>query len=112
MLQLIATWPINPSCDSFYKSDKILSNAPEIHYTFVYVMVHFFCQLKYYPVLQKCFFLFVCLFVFFQSETVIYLVTEPVRPLEVQLNEEEKSDLAISWGLHQITVSIILNRYT
>ena len=113
MLQLIATWPINPSCDSFYKSDKIyLSNAPEIHYTFVYVMVHFFFQLKYYPVLQKCFFLFVCLFVFFQSETVIYLVTEPVRPLEVQLNEEEKSDLAISWGLHQITVSIILNRYT
>ena len=59
-------------------------------------------------------FFFVCLFVFFffQSETVIYLVTEPVRPLEVQLNEEEKSDLAISWGLHQITVSIILNRYT
>ena len=112
MLQLIATWPINPSCDSFYKSDKILSNAPERHYTFVYVMVHFFFQLKYYPVLQKCFFLFVCLFVFFQSETVIYLVTEPVRPLEVQLNEEEKSDLAISWGLHQITVSIILNRYT
>ena len=113
MLQLIATWPINPSCDSFYKSDKILSNAPEIHYTFVYVMVHFFFQLKYYPVLQKCFFfLFVCLFVFFQSETVIYLVTEPVRPLEVQLDEEEKSDLAISWGLHQITVSIILNRHT
>ena len=65
MLQLIATWPINPSCDSFYKSDKILSNAPERHYTFVYVMVHFFFQLKYYPVLQKCFFLFVCLFVFF-----------------------------------------------
>ena len=64
MLQLIATWPINPSCDSFYKSDKILSNAPEIHYTFVYVMVHFFFQLKYYPVLQKCFF-FVCLFVCF-----------------------------------------------
>ena len=61
--------------------------------------------------LQKFFF---CLFdcFFFQSETVIYLVTEPVRPLEVQLNEEEKSDLAISWGLHQITVSIILNRYT
>lgn len=62
MLQLIATWPINPSCDSFYKSDKILSNAPEIHYTFVYVMVQFFFQLKYYPVLQKCFFLFVCFF--------------------------------------------------
>ena len=77
-----------------------------------YVMVQIFFQSKYYPVLQKCFFfLFVCLF-FFQSETVIYLVTEPVRPLEVQLNEEEKSDLAISWGLHQITVSIILNRYT
>ena len=74
---------------------------------------NFFFQSKYYPVLQKCFFfLFDCLFVFFQSETVIYLVTEPVRPLEVQLNEEEKSDLAISWGLHQITVSIILNRYT
>ena len=65
MLQLIATWPINPSCDSFYKSDKILSSAPEIHYTFVYVMVQFFFQLKYYPVLQKCFFLLVCLFVFF-----------------------------------------------
>lgn len=41
---------------------------------------------------------------FSQSETVIYLVTEPVRPLEVQLNDDEKSDLAISWGLHQITV--------
>ena len=38
----------------------------------------------------------------------IYLVTEPVRPLEVQLNEEEKCDLAISWGLHQITVSVFL----
>ena len=68
---------------------KILSSAPE--------MIFFVC-------------LFVCFF--FQSETVIYLVTEPVRPLEVQLNEEEKSDLAISCGLHQITVSIILNRYT
>lgn len=41
-----------------------------------------------------------------ESETVIYLVTEPVRPLEVQLNEEEKSDLAISWGLHQITAGL------
>ena len=94
-------------------------------------------KILYYPMLQKCIIhlynyvmvqifssqniiqcsrndFFVCLFVcfFFQSETVIYLVTEPVRPLEVQLNEEEKSDLAISWGLHQITVSIILNRYT
>ena len=73
----------------FFFPVKILSSAPEMF-----------------------FFLFDCLFVFFQSETVIYLVTEPVRPLEVQLNEEEKSDLAISWGLHQITVSIILNRYT
>ena len=72
---------------------------------------NFFFQLKYYPVLQKCFF-FCLIGFFFQSETVIYLVTEPVRLLEVQLNEEEKSDLAISWGLHQITVSIILNRYT
>ena len=44
---------------------------------------------------------------FFQSETVIYLVTEPVRPLEVQLNDDEKSDLAISWGLHQITVCFL-----
>ena len=98
-------------------------------------MIPFTSLIKYYPMLQKyiihlymlwfiffpveilssapeMFFLFVCLFVFFQSEAVIYLVTEPVRPLEVQLNEEEKSDLAISWGLHQITVSIILNRYT
>lgn len=46
---------------------------------------------------------------FFQSETVIYLVTEPVRPLEVQLNDDDnsKSDLAISWGLHQITVCVL-----
>ena len=79
-----------------------------MHYTFVYVMVQIFFQSKYYPVLQKC---YIYMYFFFQSETVIYLVTEPVRPLEVQLNEEEKSDLAISWGLHQITVSIILNRY-
>lgn len=41
-----------------------------------------------------------------ESETVIYLVTEPVRPLEVQLNDDEKSDLAISWGLHQITAGL------
>ncbi|KAJ7360108.1 N-terminal kinase-like protein [Desmophyllum pertusum] len=43
-----------------------------------------------------------------ESDTVIYLVTEPVRPLEVQLNEDEnsKSDLAISWGLHQITAGL------
>lgn len=41
-----------------------------------------------------------------ESETVIYLVTEPVRPLEVQLNEEDNSDLAISWGLHQITAGL------
>ena len=70
---------------------------------FIHMYIFFF-QSKYYPMLKKNF--------FFQSETVIYLVTEPVRPLEVQLSEEEKSDLAISWGLHQITVSIILNRYT
>ena len=71
----------------FFFPVEILSSAPEMF---------FFCLIVF----------------FFQSETVIYLVTEPVRPLEVQLNEEEKSDLAISWGLHQITVSIILNRYT
>ena len=34
------------------------------------------------------------------------MVTEPVRPLEVQLNQDDKSDLAISWGLHQITVGV------
>ena len=41
-----------------------------------------------------------------QSDTVIYLVTEPVQPLEVLLSEDEnsKADFAISWGLHQITV--------
>ena len=51
---------------------------------------------------------FLFLSFFFKSETVIYLVTEPVRPLEVQLNDDEnsKSDLAISWGLHQITVCL------
>ena len=42
-----------------------------------------------------------------QSEMVIYLVTEPVRPLDVQLNDGESSDVAISWGLHQITVCFI-----
>ena len=42
-----------------------------------------------------------------QSEMVIYLVTEPVRPLDVQLNDGESSDVAISWGLHQITVRFI-----
>ena len=64
MLQLIATWPINPSCDSFYKSDKILSNAPEIHYTFVYVMVHFFFPVEILSSAPEMFFfcLFVCLF--------------------------------------------------
>ena len=80
-----------------------------MQYTFVYVMVEIFFPVKILSSAPEMFFLFVF---FFQSETVIYLVTEPVRPLEVQLNEEEKSDLAISWGLHQITVSIILNRYT
>ena len=78
---------------------------------FVYFMVQFFFPVEILSIAPEMFlFLFDCFF--FQSETVIYLVTEPVRPLEVQLNEEEKSDLAISWGLHQITVSIILNRYT
>ncbi|KAK2553826.1 N-terminal kinase-like protein [Acropora cervicornis] len=41
-----------------------------------------------------------------KSEMVIYLVTEPVRPLDVQLNDGESSDVAISWGLHQITVGL------
>ncbi|XP_074630282.1 N-terminal kinase-like protein [Acropora palmata] len=41
-----------------------------------------------------------------ESEMVIYLVTEPVRPLDVQLNDGESSDVAISWGLHQITVGL------
>ena len=75
-------------------------------YTCVYIYI-FFSSQNIIQCSRNVFFVFV----FFQSETVIYLVTEPVRPLEVQLNEEEKSDLAISWGLHQITVSIILNRY-
>lgn len=40
-----------------------------------------------------------------QSETLIYLVTEPVVPLEVHLKDDEaKSDMAISWGIHQIAV--------
>lgn len=41
-----------------------------------------------------------------ESEMVIYLVTEPVRPLDVQFNNGESSDVAISWGLHQITVGL------
>lgn len=42
----------------------------------------------------------------FESETVIYLVTELVRPLDVQLKEGESCDVVISWGLHQITVGL------
>ena len=109
MLQVKATWPIKPSCDLFTSLIKYYPMLQKCSIHLYMLWFKFFFQSKYYPVLQKCFF---CLFFFFQSETVIYLVTEPVRPLEVQLNEEEKSDLAISWGLHQITVSIILNRYT
>ncbi|XP_027040753.1 N-terminal kinase-like protein isoform X3 [Pocillopora damicornis] len=43
-----------------------------------------------------------------ESDTVIYLVTEPVQPLEVLLSEDEnsKADFAISWGLHQITAGL------
>lgn len=34
-------------------------------------------------------------------------MTEPVVPLEVYLKEDgAKSDMAISWGIHQIAVSI------
>ena len=42
-----------------------------------------------------------------QTDTVIYVVTEPVVPLEIHLaeNENSKSDQAISWGIHQIAVS-------
>lgn len=43
-----------------------------------------------------------------ESDAVIYLVTEPVQPLEVLLSEVEssKADLAISWGIHQITAGL------
>lgn len=66
----------------------------------------FYLLLRYYWTRTGVTFLFLSCF---QSETVIYLVTEPVRPLEVQLNDDEnfKSDLAISWGLHQITVCFL-----
>lgn len=44
-----------------------------------------------------------------QSDKVLYVVTEPVIPLEtyIQVNEQKtgQNELAISWGLHQITVS-------
>ena len=39
----------------------------------------------------------------------MYIVTEPVTPLETYLKNNEQyvkqNELAISWGLHQITVS-------
>ncbi len=44
-----------------------------------------------------------------QTEKVLYLVTEPVVPLETYLKNNEQyatqNELAISWGLHQLTVS-------
>ncbi|EDO33568.1 predicted protein [Nematostella vectensis] len=48
-----------------------------------------------------------------ESDTLIYLVTEPVTPLEIYMADETsiKSDLAISWGIHQIAagLSFLLN---
>ncbi|XP_031569276.1 N-terminal kinase-like protein [Actinia tenebrosa] len=43
-----------------------------------------------------------------ETDTLIYLVTEPVVPLEVYLSKDEgtKSDLAISWGIHQIAAGL------
>ena len=41
----------------------------------------------------------------------IYLVTELVRPLDVQLKEGESCDVVISWGLHQITVGFYVHVY-
>lgn len=109
MLQLIVTWQIKLSCDRFTSLIKI--NVIQYSRNALYICICYgsnFFPVKILPSAPEMLYLYVF---FFQSETVIYLVTEPVRPLEVQLNEEEKSDLAISWGLHQITVSIILNRY-
>ena len=45
-----------------------------------------------------------------QTDKVIYFATEAVTPLENYLNEsdENRNLLAISWGLHQISVSLNL----
>ena len=41
--------------------------------------------------------------IFLQSETVVYIVTESVTPLEQHL-KDNKNELEISWGIHQIVV--------
>ena len=38
-----------------------------------------------------------------QSESVVYIVTEAVTPLEEYL-KENRNELEISWGIHQIAV--------
>ena len=52
---------------------------------------------------------------FFQTEKVIYIVTERVQPLEIyvknNIHREKQNELAISWGLHQVAVSINLLYY-
>lgn len=45
-----------------------------------------------------------------QSDKVLYVVTEPVIPLLTYLNESQeegsRNELGISWGLHQLVVSV------
>ena len=42
---------------------------------------------------------------YFQTENVIYVVTEPATTLSSYLEKEKSSDAVISWGLHQVVVS-------
>ena len=44
-----------------------------------------------------------------QTDKVIYFATEPVIPLETYLRDNDSeghNEVAISWGLHQVVVSI------
>jgi hypothetical protein len=48
----------------------------------------------------------------FQTDRMLYIVTEAVSPLTVYLENNDphvsSNQLAVSWGLHQISVSFIL----
>ena len=47
-----------------------------------------------------------------QSDKVMYVVTECVTPLEMWINANQDNSvrvhLAISWGLHQVAVSVLI----
>ena len=47
--------------------------------------------------------------IYFQTDSVIYAVTEQVTPLQTYLTSSSPNDLGISWGLHQVVVSVSTN---